>query len=112
MKLSTTKAYVSHGCPDMTVISQKTDGARIHLLALITLYYIDCNHDRMVHAAARLAQKLQRQFESQCPQLFIWLGVFKLHHPAWDDPQNGHLFTPRQLAVGAQAVTEVTTAQN
>ena len=94
-KISTKAWYqVPHGCPDMTVISLKTaDGARIHLFNL----YIDCDHDRTIHAAARLAKKLRQQFEGQCPQHFIWLGDFNRHHPAWDDPRNGHLFTPRQL---------------
>lgn len=94
-KLSTKAWYqVSSKCPDMTVVSMKTaDGARIHLFNL----YVDGNHDRTLHAAARLARKLYQQFEGQCPQHFIWLGDFNRHHPAWDDPRNGHLFTQHNL---------------
>ena len=37
----------------------------------------------------------------------IWLGDFNRHHPAWDDPNNTHLFTNEALLAAKKLIEAV-----
>ena len=82
---------------DVTAITLTSRGQRYHLLNL----YVDGDHDRAIHAAARATAKLTAEGEvgqvSNGADHVIWLGDFNRHSPVWDEPRNHHLFTAAAL---------------
>lgn len=82
--------------PDVTAITLTSRGQRYHLFNL----YVDGDHDRAVHSAARATAKLTNAgvgHELGDADHVIWLGDFNRHSPVWDEPRNHHLFTAAAL---------------
>ena len=75
---------ISH--PDVTAITIKSEAATVHIFNL----YVDGDTDTAIRAAARAARRLPL---GEPGHELVWLGDFNRHHPAWDDPENTHLFT-------------------
>lgn len=89
--------------PDITAVNFTTERGNIWIFNV----YLDGDSDEALGPLKSAIRQLKSENPSGTPQM-IWAGDFNRHHPAWDAPENHHLFSRRNLDAAERliAVTE------
>jgi len=66
------------------------------MLCIINVYN-DCKNNNTLTHLSTYMQDWERQQHAGWPLHTLWMGDFNWHHPLWDEAQNAHLFTHKNL---------------
>lgn len=70
--------------------------------------YNDGNHSRSIRALDFYLRSVEGRRQRGRNGADIWVGDFNRHHPMWDHPRNGHLFTRANLNAAEELIAMVT----